>query len=368
MPAAKDGGMENFMKKDSMEILEDKIENQQRNVSYDIKEYTIEIIVQKYLENLEEEENEFFVPEYQREFVWDNSRQSRFIESLMIGLPIPYIFLAETPSGRYEIVDGSQRIRTLAAYLQDELKIKGLEKVSELNGMRFSNLDISRQRKFKNISLKMIVLSGRTTDETKNDIFERINRGSDLLKDMEYRKGIYTGKFNEYIFKLSKNELYIKLTPIADWLVKRQESEELLLRFFAFSEWYPSFSDKKGISKQLDDYMKEKNSNFDEKMEKEMTEKFRMTMDFVDKCFPYGFAKKENARQVARPYFEALSVGTYLALKENPNLMISKDETKKLLTNESFITSVSGRYQTHRAKTIMSRIDYVKEGLIKHGN
>ena len=146
----------------------------------------------------------------------------------------------------------------------------------------------------------MIVLSGRTTDETKNDIFERINRGSDLLKDMEYRKGIYTGKFNEYIFKLSKNELYIKLTPIADWLVKRQESEELLLRFFAFSEWYPSFSDKKGISKQLDDYMKEKNSNFDEKMEKEMTEKFRMTMDFVDKCFPYGFAKKENARQVDR--------------------------------------------------------------------
>ena len=103
-------------------------------------------------------------------------------------------------------------------------------------------------------------------------------------------------------------------------------------------------------------------------MEKEMTEKFRMTMDFVDKCFPYGFAKKENARQVARPYFEALSVGTYLALKENPNLMISKDETKKLLTNESFITSVSGRYQTHRAKTIMARIDYVKEGLIKHGN
>ena len=143
MPAAKDGGMENFMKKDSMEILEDKIENQQRNVSYDIKEYTIEIIVQKYLENLEEEENEFFVPEYQREFVWDNSRQSRFIESLMIGLPIPYIFLAETPSGRYEIVDGSQRIRTLAAYLQDELKIKGLEKVSELNGMRFSYSKIS---------------------------------------------------------------------------------------------------------------------------------------------------------------------------------------------------------------------------------
>ena len=362
------GRMEMYMKKVSMENLENRIENQQSNVSYDTREYTIEIIVQKYLSDLEKEENEFFVPEYQREFVWDNTRQSRFIESLMIGLPIPYIFLAETTKGRYEIVDGSQRIRTLAAYLQNELKIKGLEKIPELNGLKFSDLDISRQRKFKNMSLKMIVLSEKTTDETKNDIFERINRGSDLLKDMEYRKGIYTGKFNDFIYKLPQDKLYMKLTPIAGWLVKRQEGEELLLRFFAFSEWYPSYSDKKGISKQLDDYMKEKNSIFNEEMEKEMSEKFNITMNFVNKCYPYGFAKKENAKQVARPYFEALSVGAYLALKENPDLLISKDEAKKLLMDESFITSVSGRYQTHKAKTIKERIDYVKDGLKKYAN
>lgn len=362
------GRMEMYMKKVSMENLENRIENQQSNVSYDTREYTIEIIVQKYLSDLEKEENEFFVPEYQREFVWDNTRQSRFIESLMIGLPIPYIFLAETTKGRYEIVDGSQRIRTLAAYLQNELKIKGLEKIPELNGLKFSDLDISRQRKFKNMSLKMIVLSEKTTDETKNDIFERINRGSDLLKDMEYRKGIYTGKFNDFIYKLSQDKLYMKLTPIAGWLVKRQEGEELLLRFFAFSEWYPSYRDKKGISKQLDDYMKEKNSIFNEEMEKEMSEKFNITMNFVNKCYPYGFAKKENAKQVARPYFEALSVGAYLALKENPDLLISKDEAKKLLMDESFITSVSGSYQTHKAKTIKERIDYVKDGLKKYAN
>lgn len=348
-------------------ILENEIENQQRNVSYDTKEYTIEIIVQKYLTDLDKDENEFFVPEYQREFVWDNNRQSRFIESLMIGLPIPYIFLAETSNGRYEIVDGSQRIRTLAAYLNDELKIQGLEKISSLNKLTFSDLDIARQRKFKNISLKMIVLSERTTDETKNDIFERINRGSDLLKDMEYRKGIYTGEFNSFIYELSKNELYIKLTPIAKWLIKRQEREELLLRFFAFSDWYPKFSDSKGISKQLDDYLKEKNTTFNNELKQELLNRFQMTMEFVDECYPYGFAKNEIAKQVARPYFEALSVGAYLALKENPKLSVSKKKTKELLTNESFINSVSGRYQTHRAKTIKARIDYVKDGLKKYG-
>lgn len=257
-----------------IENLEREIEKQQRNVSFDTKEYTIEIIVQKYLSEIDNEQNEFFVPEYQREFVWDTLRQSRFIESLMIGLPIPYIFLAETSKGRYEIVDGSQRIRTLAAFLNDELVIKGLEKIKDLNKLCFSDLDISRQRKFKNISLKMIVLSERTTDETKNDIFERINRGSDLLKDMEYRKGIYKGKFNDFLYKLAQNELYVKLTPIAKWLINRQEREELLLRFFAFSEWYPSFSDSSGISKQLDNYMKEKNEEFKDALEQEMTERF----------------------------------------------------------------------------------------------
>ncbi|MEI3228308.1 MAG: DUF262 domain-containing protein [Lachnospiraceae bacterium] len=356
------------MPNEFIESLENEIEKQQRNVSFDTKEYTIEIVVQKYLNDLEKNENEFFVPEYQREFVWDDVRQSRFIESLMIGLPIPYIFLAETDTGRYEIVDGSQRIRTLAAFLNDELTIKGLEKIEDLNNLVFSKLDISRQRKFKNISLKMIVLSERTTDETKNDIFERINRGSDLLKDMEYRKGIYTGKFNDYLYKLSKDPLYVKLTPIAKWLEKRQEREELLLRFFAFSEWYPSFSDSKGIAKQLDDYMKEKNATFNEDVEKEMNEKFNITMKFVDKYYPYGFAKNEKARQVARPYFEALSVGAYLALKDNSELTISEENVRNILTDEKFITSVSGRYQTHRAKTIRARIDYVKDGLKKYAN
>lgn len=349
------------------EKLESEIENQQRNVSFDTKEYTIEIIVQKYLHDLESEENEFFVPEYQREFVWDINRQSRFIESLMIGLPIPYIFLAETAKGRYEIVDGSQRIRTLAAYLNNELEIKGLEKIPNLNGLKFSDLDISRQRKIKNISLKMIVLSERTSDETKNDIFERINRGSDLLKDMEYRKGIYTGKFNDFLHSLSLDLLYIKLTPIAKWLANRQEREELLLRFFAFSEWYPKFSDSKGISKQLDDYMKNTNSIFDDSIKNEMMRKYSITMSFVEKNYPFGFAKNSISKQVARPYFEALSVGTYLALEECSKISITKKQATELLTNKEFIASVSGRYQTHRAKTILARINYVKEGLLKYG-
>lgn len=91
-------------------------------------------------------------------------------------------------------------------------------------------------------------------------------------------------------------------------------------------------------------------------------------MEFVDKYYPYGFAKNEKARQVARPYFEALSVGAYLALKDNPELTISEEKVINVLTDEKFITSVSGRYQTHRAKTIRARIDYVKDRLKEYAD
>ncbi len=198
-----------------LKLIEEQIETQQRNIKYDTKEYTIEIIVQKYLIGIDEEDNDFFVPDYQREFVWDEIRQSRFIESLIMGLPIPYIFLAENKKGQSEIVDGSQRIRTLAAFTNNELRLKGLDKLPALNGIIFSELEKARQRKFNNISLKMISLSEQTTEESKNDIFERINRGSDLLKDMEKRKGIYRGSFNDFIYDLAKKERFVKLTPVA---------------------------------------------------------------------------------------------------------------------------------------------------------
>lgn len=347
------------------EIIEKEIQEQQRNISYDTKEYTVEIIVKKYQEGLEKDDNEFFVPDYQREFVWDDIRQSRFIESLLMGLPIPYIFLAETTEGRYEMVDGSQRIRTLAAFVSDDLKLKGLDKISEINGIKFSQLPKSRQRKFLNISLKMIVLSELTTEESKNDIFERINRGSDILKEMEKRKGIYKGPFNDYIYSLAKNELYQKLTPISHWVEKRQEREELLLRFFAFTDMYPDYKDNIGIAKQLDDYMDRKNKNWSKEEETLKTEEFEKVIQFVNSYFQYGFAKGAK-HQISRMYFEAISIGVLLALREKPDLCVTKKRIKEIIEAEAFRNIINTRSHTHKKERIVSRIEYIKDKLIKY--
>ena len=100
---------------------EEEILNEQKIVDYDTREYPVEVLVQKYTQGIEDDKNELFIPNYQREFTWDEKRQSKFIESVMLGLPIPYIFTADCGE-RFEIVDGSQRIRTLAAFLINKLK------------------------------------------------------------------------------------------------------------------------------------------------------------------------------------------------------------------------------------------------------
>ncbi|XTB05812.1 DUF262 domain-containing protein [Treponema denticola] len=355
-----------YINKAKVEELEKEIETQQITISYDTREYTIEIIVDKYLKDIDNEKNEFFVPDYQREFVWNNYRQSRFIESLLIGFPIPYIFLAETQAGRYEIVDGSQRIRTLAAFLNDELKISKLEVLKSLNNYKFSNLPISRQRKFKNLSLKMIVLSARTSEKTKNEIFERINRGSDLLKDMEKRKGIYKGPFNDFIYKTAKNEEYVKMTPVAKWFENRQEREELLLRYFAFLELYPKYERYTGIAKQLDNYMEKKNKKFEKNDEKRMLAEFLKMLSFVKENLSYGFSKR-GSDQVSRVYFEAISVGITLALRANPEIRLDSSYLEKITKSSEFLQIISGKYHTHTPERICSRINFVKNKIL-NGN
>jgi hypothetical protein len=248
----------------NFEKIEAQIIEQQKSVDFDTREFTIEILVQKYNKNIESDTNELFVPDYQRDFVWDETRQSKLIESLILGLPIPIIFVAENGDGRLEIVDGSQRIRTLSAYLNNDLELKDLEKLTLLNGLKFNELHISRQRKFNNTPIRMVVLSENTTDEVKNDIFERINRGSDLLFNMEKRKGIYRGDFCDFIYnECAKLSLWNKLAPLSKVVQKRQEHEELILRFFALSDNYPNYkTNYKGISRYLDEYMDKKKQIF----------------------------------------------------------------------------------------------------------
>ncbi|MCD4744362.1 MAG: DUF262 domain-containing protein [Desulfobacteraceae bacterium] len=357
-------------------LIEEQIDKEQKAVSYDIRELTIEYYVDKYLKGEEYDDNELYVPDYQREFIWEEKRQSRFIESLLLGLPVPLIFVAEIEKdGRLEIVDGSQRIRTLAAFLKDELQLKGLDKLKKLNGVFFSKLQSSRQRKFKNISMRMIVLSSKATEEIRNEMFDRINTSSVPLLPMETRRGIYRGKFTDFIISLSTDSFFKKLCPIIHYFEGRREEEELILRFFAFSEAFPTFNlygmnlDRDGVARFLDNYLDKKNKTATPDEFETKKSDFMKMLQFVDRTFPNkGFAKYANAKGISRPYFEAIAVGSHFAIKDKPDLIVNNIKWSIVDKNKAneFFTILSGRYHTHKPKKIEERIHYVKIQLLSN--
>lgn len=365
----------------SLSLTEDQIEERKQEIDYNTREFTIEIIVKKYLEKDDQDDDalsEIYVPEYQREFVWDTNRQSRFIESIILGLPIPLIFVAEIKeTGKLEIVDGSQRVRTLAAFIENQLRLNNLRTLNSLNGFYFKDLAPSRQRKFQNTPIRMIVLSDKADEKVRNDMFDRINTSSLDLTPMETRKGVYRGSFTDFIFECATNKTFIKLCPIYRYFQNRNEEAELVLRFFAFSETYPEFnlSDGKnqvdlqrtGIARFLDEYVILKNNNFSNDEKQQKLSSFKRMLNFVQTTFPSGFKKYHDSDSTARPYFEAISVGSHLALEQKPNLTV-KNFWQPLERNNqtNFFRIPIGRYQTHKPENMKQRIDYVKEKLLSH--
>lgn len=349
-----------------MSDVENQIVELKKTVAYDSKDYTIELLVNKYITGLDDDDNEIYVPDYQRDFVWDDSRQSKLIESIVLGLPVPPIFVAENKTGRLEIVDGSQRIRTLNAFIDGSLELKGLEKVTKLNGMKFDDFDISRKRKFNNTTISVFVLSESATEEVKNDLFERINKGSDILRNMETRKGVYRGKFTDFIYnECAKNKKFNDSIKLSKNVVKRQEHEELILRFFALVDHYPKFNSfSRSVSKALDDYMGEKRDTFTD-AEKEIKKKnFERMISFVVDNFEFSFSKK-SGQDVSRILFEAISVGTHFALEKNPNLTLRKKiDVQYFFTDKEFHRAATGQYRTHSTENLNIRINFVKEKLL----
>lgn len=168
--------MSQAIRQDIISIAEEQIDQRKQEIDYDTRELALEFIVNKYLEKDDTGFSAIYIPEYQRQLVWDINRQSRFIESIILGLPIAVIIVAEIKeTGRLEIVDGSQRVRTVAAFMTNQLQLSNLKTLDSLNGSYFKELAPSRQRKFKNTPLRIIVLSDKADEKVRNDVFYRMN-------------------------------------------------------------------------------------------------------------------------------------------------------------------------------------------------
>lgn len=334
---------------------EQQIIEEKEPVSYDTREYPVEVLINKFTND------EFIIPNYQRAFVWekDKEKMSKFIESIILDLPIPYLFFAdEQDTGKLEIVDGSQRIRTLTSFYNNGFPLEGLEVLDLLNGFVFSDLIESRQRRFLRKTLRSIELTERASADIRRDLFARINTKPYDLLPMEVRKGVFDGAFYNFIEQCSLNPLFNILCPISQDRLKRGEAQELVLRYFAYSDNYRNFVHR--VDDFIDDYMKDKHENGFE--EDQMKLQYESMLDFVNTYIPNGFRKTATSKSTPRVRFEALSVGVTIALRDKPDL--EPKNVNDWINSEEFKKHTTSDAANSRVK-VVGRIEYVKNELLK---
>ena len=349
---------------DMRSAAEAAIRSLELSVRFIVTDYSVEFLTDKV------RANEYYVPEYQREMVWDEFVQSRFIESVLIGLPIPFVFLWQDDDGRMEIVDGSQRMRTLRKFTDNELILANLELLPEANGFSFQDLSDARQRKFNARTLRGIVLENATTTATRTEMFARINTGGRSANDAEIRRGSLPGDFTDLVIACAQYDSFVQLTPISQRLVNAREREELVVRFFTFLEEYdvrnrdlPRWRDRP--REYIFEFVETANERAQTNPDyiKRLKNEFERMLDFVNAAFPNGFLKTPTGKQVPRARYEAIAVGSGLALRERAELRDLPIEVVDWTDDEEFRRVTTSDAANVRSK-VVGRLEFVMRRLL----
>jgi hypothetical protein len=329
-----------------------------KRIEFYLTEYSVELLATKM------NKGEFVVPPYQREYTWEPERKSRFIESLIIGLPIPFLFFWEMQDGKLEIVDGSQRLRAIEEFVLGDLRLGELDSLTALSGFKYADLPESRQRKINNRSIRGIVLNEHADEQARFDMFERINTGSKIANKAEVRRGALAGPFMDLIVALATTPKFAALAPVSKKELDEREREELVARFFAYSDGLEGYRDRP--SEFIFNYVKTMNATAAREpgQIQQYRERFTETLDFIERVFPYGFRRNERGKATPRARFEAIAVGSRLALNERPALAHEEvADVRPWLTSEDF-TKVTGSDGANAVARLRERTGFVRNRLL----
>jgi hypothetical protein len=335
--------------------LDLQLKTQRRTVDFD----TYDIHVQQLIQMVKGSQIKVS-PAYQRQFRWDDKRCSQFIESMMLGIPVPSLFMATNSDSTWEVVDGVQRLSTLVKFCGDEetrkkykldgpLVLTELNKLSKYNGLSFDGLPENLQLHFWTRPAKVITLNDKSDLVVRYDLFERLNTGGVVLSPQEIRDCVFQGSFATQLEKWSNEpnfRLVLKLTATQQ---KDATAEECVLRFFAFLHGYKKF--EHSVVDFLNDYMEEASKHFDYV---EGGGVFLKTFKELARAFPKGIrriGKKKGTTSLI--LFEGIAVGAALALQTSNRLSIAgrdiwmgSPELRKFTTGATNDrTAVAGRVE-----------------------
>lgn len=334
---------------------------QRRKVDFDTYDVTVEELVRRV-----ERKRIEIAPVYQRQFRWDSVRQSRLVESLMLGIPIPPLFMATNlmpdQKNQWEVVDGLQRLLTLvnftgdkkdreaARLLESPLHLAKLDKLTELEGMAFDELPEDIRTALEDRPVKVIVLNDKSDLQVRFDLFERLNTGGVALTDQEVRECVFRGEFMDMLSALSHDEKFktVVRLPQASW--RDGTPEDYLLRFFAFLDRYENFdhSVKDFLNAFTEDATKDPR-----KIERETI--FHNTFRYLAEAFPNGIKSRKGMTPVN--LFEGIAVGAALALRHTPSLSVP--QTSGWVQSGTLRRMTTGA--TNSRPRVTGRIEYSRD-------
>ena len=330
-------------------------------------------------------------PEYQRRLRWDNSKKSRLIESFIMNVPVPPVFLYESELGRFEVMDGQQRLNAIVDFLENRFKLSGLKIWPALNGRIFSDLPPVVRRGLERAKISAITLmsdSGKISENSldlRAQVFERLNTGGEQLNPQELRNSLFAGQFNQLIIELSKEPKFTTAWGIPNHsentlsddsptdelkkntLFKRMADVEIVLRFFAFNE--PDRISG-SVRSMLDNTMKRYRHSEEEEIA-QLRSEFVIALDlcvtvFRDDVFRIPGVEANNKSRLSRPFFDAQMVGMH-QLKDQRKTLIKK--AKAIKSNVLSLASpksdsyelIVGRANT--AVAVKGRIEAVRDAI-----
>lgn len=316
-----------------LSTLEDLIEEKVGEVRTDAVDFSFGEIISLY----KAEPKEFEIsPDFQRFFRWTEQQQSRLIESILLELPIPQIFVIETDKGVIELIDGLQRISSVIHFIEpslleppnnETLLLKGCDIITELDGKRYEDLPLSLRLRIKRSSVRAVVIKRQSTANLRYSMFKRLNTGGSELSSQEIRNctSRMAGKagtaFYAFLQKCAAHDDFVACTETLSQSDRDQrQDEELVLRFFALKNGKALF--RGSIRDWLDDYMESvifQHDGYSFDYEKEGRD-FKRLFKYLNGVMGDGaFVKYRNEQPIgglAPAYFEAVSVGTWKALEQ----------------------------------------------------
>jgi len=319
------------------------------------------------------DEGELLKPELQRKYVWDRNEASRFIESILMGLPVPSIFLAQVGKKKL-IVDGYQRIMTIFEYVKvgvfskdrKSFKLSSSEKINERwRGKTFLELSEDDKITLRSSTIHAIVFEQKKPqdDTSLYQIFERINTSGRSLRPQEIRNCIYQGAFNKLLFDLNLDENWRQLFG-DDEEDSRMTDVEFILRFFALKEM--DFNKIKitqiSLKKYLNEYMA-KYKDMGTEMEVKMKQEFLTCIKFINKNIGINafHSNSHNSTEYVDRFhptiFDAVTISTFIFLNKSSDQKVNNLKKKHLdlVCDDMFKDYISNR--TTNVANIKGRIN-----------